>query len=148
MATYRFSMIRNTVTVERSIEEVFDYAAQFDRHSEWQEDLKSVTADGPPAVGATGSQTRQIGPRVHTTQWRMNAYERPTLLRWEILTGPMRPVGTMRFSADGVSTRVDFEMEMNPRGLMKLMGPIIDWQSRKVVAEQFAKFKDILEHPG
>ena len=29
-----FTMIRNTVTVQRTIEEVFDYAAQFDRHPE------------------------------------------------------------------------------------------------------------------
>jgi uncharacterized membrane protein len=142
-----FTMIRNTVTVERTIEEVFDYAAQFDRHPEWQDDLKSVTADGPLAVGVTGSQTRQVGRRVHTTQWRMSAYDRPSILGWEILSGPMRPAGTMRFSAEGTSTRVDFEMEMNPRGLMKLMGPIIDRQSQKVVAQQFAKFKDILEHP-
>ena len=140
-------MIRNTVTVQRSIEEVFDYAAQFDRHPEWQGDLKSVTADGPPGVGATGSQTRQIGPRAHTTQWRMSAYERPSILGWEVLSGPMRPVGSMRFSAEGTSTRVDFEMAMNPRGWMKLMGPLLDRQSQKVVAGQLAKFKDILEHP-
>ena len=140
-------MIRHTVSVARPIEDVFDYAAQFDRHPEWQDDLKSVTADGPPEVGSTGSQTRQVGPRVHTTQWRMSAYERPSILGWQVLTGPIRPTGSMRFSPEGTSTRVDFEMEMNPRGLMKLMGPLVDRQSQKVVAQQFAKFKDILEHP-
>ena len=139
-------MIRNTVTIEKSVEEVFDYAAQFDRHPEWQEQLKSSTADGPPGVGATGTGMRQIGPRVHTTQWRMSAYERPTILGWEILSGPMRPVGTMRFSADGASTRVDFAMAMHPRGLMKLIGPLIERQGQKIVAEHLAKFKDILEH--
>jgi uncharacterized membrane protein len=141
-------MIRNTVTVERSIEEVFDYAAQFDRHPEWQDDLKSATADGPPAVGATGSGTRQIGPRVHTTQWRMSAYERPRILGWEVLSGPIRPAGSMRFSAEGTSTRVDLQIELNPRGWMKLLGPLVERQSQKIVAEQLAKFKDILEHPG
>jgi len=140
-------MIRNTVTVERSIEEVFDYAAQFDRHPEWQDNLKGVTADGPPAVGATGTATRQIGPRVQTSQWRMSAYERPRILAWEILSGPMRPAGTMRFSAEGTSTRVDFEMELNPRGLIKLMRPLIERQGQKINAEHLAKFKDILEHP-
>ena len=140
-------MIRHTVSVARPIEDVFDYAAQFDRHPEWQDDLKSVTADGPPGVGSTGSQTRQVGPRVHTNQWRMSAYERPQILGWEIPSGPMRPAGTMRFSAEGTSTRVDFEMALNPRGLMKLMGPLIERQGRKMSAEHLAKFKDILEHP-
>ena len=140
-------MIRNTVTVEQPIEEVFDYAAQFDRHPEWQDDLKSATADGPPAVGATGSGIRQIGPRVHTTQWRMSAYERPTILGWEVPNGPSRPAGSMRSSTEGTSTRIDFEMEMNPQGWMKLMDPLLEWQSRRIVAEQLAKFKDVLEHP-
>jgi uncharacterized membrane protein len=140
-------MIRNTVTVERSIEAVFDYAAEFDRHPEWQDELKSVTVDGPPAVGATGTGRRQMGPRVITTPWRISDYDRPSLLGWEILSGPMRPAGTMRFSVEGNSTRVDFEIDMNPRGLMRLMGPLIERQGQKVVARQFAKFKDILEHP-
>ena len=59
----------------------------------------------------------------------------------------MRPAGTMRFSAEGTGTRVDFEMEMNPRGWMKLVGLLVERQSRKIVEGQFAKFKDILEHP-
>ena len=140
-------MIRNTVTVERSIEEVFDYAAQFDRHPEWQKQLKRATADGPPGVGATGSGIRQMGPRAHETQWRMTTYERPSILGWEVLSGPMRPAGSMRFSAERTSTRVDFEMEMNPRGWMKLMGPLLDRLSQRIVAGQLAKFKDILELP-
>lgn len=69
------------------------------------------------------------------------------ILAWEILSGPMRPAGTMRFSLEGTSTRVDFEMELNPRGLMKLMGPLIERQGQKINAEHLAKFKEILEHP-
>ena len=90
-------MIRNTVTVGKSVEEVFDYAAQFDRHPEWQDNLKSLTSDGPPAVGSTGTATRRIGPSVQTSRWRTSAYERPQIVGWEILSGPMRPAGTMRF---------------------------------------------------
>jgi len=140
-------MIRSTVTVEKSVEEVFDYAAQFDRHPEWQDDLKGATFDGPAAVGVTGTETRQMGPRVHTYEWRVSAYERPRILGFETLSGPMRPAGTVRFVAEGTGTRVDFEMALNPRGLMKLMSPIIERQVQKRNTVHFAKFKDILEHP-
>jgi uncharacterized membrane protein len=139
-------MIRHTVTVGRAVEDVFDYAAQFDRHPEWQDDLTTLTSDGPPAVGSTGIATRRIGPRVQTFGWRMSLYERPQIVGWEILSGPMRPVGTMRFSGEGTSTRVDFEIALKPRGLMKLIGPLIERQGRKMSAEHLAKFKDILEH--
>ena len=140
-------MIRNTLTVEKSIEEVFDYAAQFDRHLEWQDNLKGATINGPPAVGVTGTATRKMGPRVHTQEWRMSAYERPRIVGREILNGPMRPTGTMRFSAEGTSTRVDFEMALNPQGLMKLIGPLIERQGQKINTGYLAKFKDILEKP-
>jgi uncharacterized membrane protein len=139
-------MIRITVTVEKPVEKVFDYAAQIDRHPEWQDNLKGATFDNPVAVGATGTATRQIGARIRTFKVRVSAYERPRILGWETLTGPMRPAGTMRFSAQGDGTRVDFEMALNPRGLMKLMSPIIERQGRKIAAEDLAKFKDILEH--
>jgi len=139
-------MIRNTIVVERPVEEVFDYAAQFDRHPEWQDDLKTSTFDGPADVGANGTETRQMGPRVHTYQWRVNAYERPRIIGFETLSGPMRPAGTMRFSPENTGTRVDFEMALNPRGLMKLVGPIIERQVQKTNTEHLAKFKEILEH--
>ena len=141
-------MIRNTVVIERPVDEVFDYAAQFDRHPEWQDDLKDATFDGPAAVGATGTETRQMGPRVQTYEWRVSAYDRPRLLGFETLSGPMRPSGTMAFSAEGGGTRIDFQMELNPRGFMKLMGPLIARQVQKVNTEHLAKLKRILEDAG
>lgn len=139
-------MIRNTIVVERAVEDVFDYAAQFDRHPEWQDDLKAATFDGPAAVGASGTETRQMGPRVHTYRWRVSEYERPRVLGFETQSGPMRPAGKMLFMAEGTATRVDFEMVLNPRGLMRLMGPIIERRVQKTNIGHFAKFKEILEH--
>jgi len=139
------AMIRNTVVVQRPVEEVFDYAAQFDRHPEWQDDLKGATFEGPAAVGVIGTETRQMGPRVHTYEWRVSACERPRLLGFETLSGPMRPAGSMRFTAEGTGTRVDFEMVLNPRGLMKLMSPFIERQVQRTNTEHLATFKEILE---
>jgi hypothetical protein len=75
----------------------------------------------------------------------MSAYERPQVVGWEILSGPLRPAGTMRFAAEGAGTRVDFEMALHPRGLMTLMVPLIERQGRKESAEHLAKFKANLE---
>jgi uncharacterized membrane protein len=138
-------MIRNTIVVKRPIDEVFGYAAQFDRHPEWQEDLKAATIDGPAALGVTGTETRKMGPRVHTYQWRVSAYEPPHHLGFETLSGPMRPAGTMDFVSDGDGTRIDFQMELNPRGVMKLLSPMIERNVQKVNTQHLEKFKEILE---
>jgi uncharacterized membrane protein len=140
-------VITSSVVVNRPIEDVFEYAAQFDRHPEWQADLKSATFAGPAAVGATGTETRQMGPRAQSYDWRVSAYERPALLGFETLTGPMRPAGSMRFSAAAGGTCVEFEMALNPRGVMKLMRPVIERQVQRATDEHLQRFKEILEHP-
>ena len=86
-----------------------------------------------------------MGSRTQSYQWRVSAYERPRVVGFETLSGPMRPVGTMRFAAEGTGTRVNFQMEMNPRGLLKLMNPFIERQVQKANTLHFAKFKDLLE---
>ena len=138
-------MITNRVIVDRPIDAVFAYAAAFDRHPEWQDDLKEATFEGPAAVGATGTETRQMGPRVQTYEWRVSVFDAPNKLGFETLSGSMRPTGTMTFSPEGDSTRVDFEMELNPRGVMKLIAPFLGKQVQKSNDEHMAKFKANLE---
>ena len=138
-------MVRNSVLIARPVEDVFDYAAQFERHTEWQDDLKAATFDGPAKVGAVGTETRQMGPRTHTYEWRVTEYERPRLLSFETLSGSIRPSGRMRFVAEGTGTRLDFEMDLNPRGFMKLLAPFIERQVQKTNDAHTAKFKEILE---
>jgi uncharacterized membrane protein len=138
-------MIRSSIVVRRQVDAVFDYAAQFDRHPEWQPDLKGAEFDGPAAVGKTGVETRQMGRRTQSYQWRVSAYDPPHTLGFEALSGPMRPAGTMRFSPEGESTRVAFEMTMNPRGLLRLMAPIIERQVQRTTTKDLERFKAILE---
>lgn len=138
-------MITNTVRINRPVVAVFDYAAQFDRHPEWQSDLRSATIEGPAAVGVKGTETRQMGPRVHTYEWRVSEFDRPNRIGFETLTGPMRPAGTMTFTADGEATRLEFRMELNPQGLMKLMAPMISRQVQRTNDEHMEAFKARLE---
>ena len=138
-------MIHNSLVVGRPVQAVFDYAAQFDRHPEWQPDLKGAEFEGPAAVGKTGFETRQMGPRTRRYQWRVSEYEPPHTLGFETLSGPMRPAGTMRFTPDGESTRVSFEMVLNPRGFLRLMASIIERQVQRSTAADLERFKEILE---
>jgi hypothetical protein len=51
----------------------------------------------------------------------------------------------MNFSATGNGIQVAFEMELNPRGLMRLLSPMIERQVRKANTVHLDKFKEILE---
>jgi uncharacterized membrane protein len=142
-------MIKSSIVVDRPIEAVFDYAAQFEKHPEWQPDLRAATFTGPPSVGATGTETRKMGPQTHTYEWRVTEYSPSQRLGFETLSGPMRPSGTMTFTSEAADrTRVDFEMAMNPRGFMKVMAPLIERRVAKTNQEHLQRFKQLLESPA
>ena len=142
-------MIKNSITVDRPIDAVFDYAAQFEKHPEWQPDLKGATFTGPAAVGAVGTETRKMGPQTHTYDWRVSEYSRPERLSFETLSGPMRPSGTMIFTSESTDrTRVDFDMTMNPQGFMKVMAPFIERHVQKMNQQHLQRFKQRLETPA
>jgi uncharacterized membrane protein len=138
-------MITNSTVVNRPIEAVFDYAAQFERHPEWQDDLVAATIEGPPAVGVKGSETRQMGKRTQTYEWRVSEFDRPNRIGFETISGPVRPAGTIALTSQGDATRVDFQMEVNARGPMKLLTPLISRQIQRSVDAHQAKFKQLLE---
>ncbi len=138
-------MIRSAVTVHRPAEVVFDYAAEFDRHPEWQPDLTGATISGPAAVGVTGTETRKMGPRTTTYDWRVSAFDRPRRLGFETLSGPLRPTGTMTFTPEGEGTRVAFEMDLNPRGLLKALAPLIERRVQRDTDGHLLRFKDVVE---
>jgi uncharacterized membrane protein len=138
-------MITNSILINRPIDAVFEYAAQFDRHPEWQQDLKTSTLHGPSGLDARGTDSRQMGRRVQTYDWRVSEFDPPRRIGFEALTGPVRPAGTMSFTTDGDATRVDFAMAMNPRGFMKLLAPMIERKVQQANTGHLAKFKEILE---
>jgi uncharacterized membrane protein len=138
-------MIQNSILVNRPIDAVFDYAAQFERHPEWQPDLKSSRLDAPAAMGVTGTDTRQMGSRTRTYAWEVTELDRPNRIGFKTLSGPVRPVGSMSFHTEGDATRVDFQMAMNPRGLMKLLSPMISRQVQTANNDHMSKFKELLE---
>jgi uncharacterized membrane protein len=138
-------VVQSTIVVNRTIDAVFDYASHFERHPEWQPDLKAAEFEGPLRVGAVGTETRQIGPRVDTYEWRVSECVPPHRLSFETTSGPMRPAGTMVFRTEGEETRVDLEMALNLRGWMKLLAPVIERRVQNATSGHLALFKQRLE---
>jgi hypothetical protein len=63
----------------------------------------------------------------------------------EVIAGPARPTGVYTLRPVGPSrTEVTFALDLQPRGLMRLMGPAIARQVKKEVAS-LDKLKEILE---
>jgi uncharacterized membrane protein len=91
-------MIKGSIVVDRPIAAVFDYASHFEKHPEWQPELKAATFAGPLSVGAVGTETRKMGPQTSTYEFRVSECMPPQRIGFETTSGSMRPIGTMLFN--------------------------------------------------
>ena len=140
--------ISGTVTVARKPEDVFAYLDDFNKHPEWQSDVKStkVLTDGPTRVGTEVEELRQMGKRAMTTRWRVTAHEPPHRSTFETYEASMmKPSGVITVAAEGEGSRVTFEMEPNPTGVTKLLMPVIARQIRKSISNNLEHLKGNLE---
>ncbi len=96
--------------------------------------------------GAVYRQTlRGPGGRTIDGDYRVTVFERPERLDFEVVAGPARPKGSYVLRSEGPSsTSVAFALDLQPRGLMKLMGPMVERQMQKEVAA-LSELKRVLE---
>lgn len=66
------------------------------------------------------------------------------LIKFQVITGPARPVGTYLFKTLGSSTQVTLILDFQPKGLAKLMDPMITSSMQSEVA-MLSNLKSYLE---
>ena len=136
----------STITIDRSVKEVFDFLMDGDNNPAWRPgvaDIKRLTSK-PDAVGAKFKQGMK-GPT-----GRIDAYyeivkcEPNSLIEFRVTAGPARPTGWYKFVSKGKSTEVTFILDFQPKGLAKLMEPMINKQMAEEVAT-LSNLKSYLE---
>jgi uncharacterized membrane protein len=142
--------IRDSVEIARRQEEVFAYLDDLTRHSEWQDQLESVTleTEGPTRVGTRARERRRIGGRMQEQTYEITEHDPPRSFAFRALDGPVRPVGrgTVEAVGDGSSSRATLELDFEGHGLIgKLLRPLALRQARKLVPENQRKLKERLE---
>jgi uncharacterized protein YndB with AHSA1/START domain len=140
---------RQTVTVEHPIDDVFAFLADGLNEPKWRPDVRKVrlSAGDGHSIGSVWSQTmRGPGGRPIQGDYRITQVERPTLLAFEVIAGPARPVGSFTLTATGPSTtEVSFTLDLVPTGLMRLMGTMISKQVSKE-ADAIRNLPAAMEH--
>ena len=126
-----------SITISRPVNTVFDFVLDGTKNPLWRStvlDIERVPGK-PSGVGAVykqglkGPGGRRIDGDYEIVECRPNE-----LIRFQVISGPARPTGTYRFEADGDSTRVTFALHFEPKGLARLMDPMIARTMRSEVA--------------
>ena len=132
-----------SITIDRPIYQVFDFIAEGLNNPKWRPSVMDIQpVPGKPATfkqGLKGPGGRRIDGDYKITESKQNE-----LIRFQVIAGPARPTGTYRFEAVGNSTHLTFILHFEPKGLAKLMDPMINSSMRSEIA-MLSNLKTYLE---
>ncbi len=144
--------IVSTIDIAAPPRDVFTYAADPLRFSEWQDDV--VTArmeDGDPfTVGSRFATTRRIGGVARTMTQEISEVREPTTWAARGIDGPIRPSATITIEplAGGARSRVTFSLDFEGHGLGVTLLPLVRRMTERAAPRSYRKLKERLERPG
>jgi uncharacterized protein YndB with AHSA1/START domain len=141
-------MVKHSIGINRSAEEVFDYLDQVDRHNEWQGQLVSTTieTDRPVRVGTRIVERRNVPGGARDFRYEITEHDSPHTISFRGTAGLIRPVGTYTVSPTGESSlRMNSELDLKGHGIGKLFAPLALRELAKQVPLDQEKFKELLD---
>ena len=145
------SPITATADVDRSATDVFAYATDPTRFSEWQKGVVEghMDAPGTPSVGARCLTTRRIGFANRPVTAEVTHIDPPRTWSVRGIDGPIRAVVdlTVETVADNRS-RITISIDFQGQGIGKLLVPlVVRREARKEMPTNLATLKARLERP-
>ena len=126
-----------SITINRPVSTVFNFVLDGTNNPLWRPavlDIERVPGK-PSGVGAVYKQgLKGPGGRRIDGDYEIVESQPDELIRFQVIAGPARPMGTFRFEPAGNATRVTFALDLEPKGLTRLMSPMIASTMRSEVA--------------
>lgn len=145
----RESRFVNTVEVERPVEEVFAYLADFENVPEWNYAIVETTklSEGPVGVGTTYRQVRSV-PRRSEESFTVTIFEPDRRLVIEGTLGPFDAALEYLLEPTAAGTRLTNEVELRPRGILRMVGRLAGPRVMEAVGKNLGELKRRLETGG
>ena len=141
--------VNDSVVIARPVPEVFAYVADHENLPAWTVGVKEsqrLTA-GPPANGATYRVVGKLLGRSVESSYQITAFDRDRGFEGT-MTSPMFGFSERyRFESDQDATRVSMSAAVEPRGVFRLLTPIMTAGVRRQVKADHRRLKTLLEHP-
>jgi len=141
--------IITTADIDRPVADVFAYATDPSRFTEWQQGVVDGHMDGPqpPAVGAKCTMTRRIGGADRSSTSRLVRIDPPRAWRVEGTDGPVRAVVDLLVEpVTDTRSRLTISVDFTGHGIGKLLVPLmVRREARKEMPENMAALKQRME---
>jgi uncharacterized protein YndB with AHSA1/START domain len=140
--------VERTVTIERPIEEVFEYVSTPENDPTWiPSSLKHErTSPGPMRVGMTTQEDQKFFGRTSRDTWEVTEYEPPTVVAYRATSGQLPLLIRLWFEPVDGGTRMTHVIDMEPRGIFyKALAPMMPWAIQWGLGRVHRTLKDLLE---
>lgn len=138
-------------TIARPAEDIWKYAADIARHTEWMTvtDAQLTSGNGEQA-GARGRETMKLGPMTITADLEVVEADPGRRLRWRALpSAPFALDVVLDLTPDGAdATRATYRSTVGLRGLWRLAAPFIAMEGREGVKRELRLLKERVEAAG
>ena len=138
---------QGTVEIRRSPAEVFAFLSEGENDRRWRSgvlDIRRKSGHGRGAIYEQGVKG-PFGRRV-PADYEITSFEPDRRIGFRAIAGPVRPEGSYELTPADGGTRVTFALRAEPRGLAKLMSPMVARTMRSEVA-QLDRLRAVLEEP-
>lgn len=125
--------VTGSILIDRPIEVVFDYVADQTREPEYNPEMVSSErlTDGPIGVGTRFHAVMRSEGREMPMDIEVTVFERPTRMASHTELQPMEIDGALCFTREGRATRMTWDWELHPHGVLRLAGPMLTRIGRK-----------------
>ena len=139
--------IKGDIVIGRPEEDVFDYVADECNEPSYNPQMRVAEkiSDGPIGVGTQYRAEVVSGGRPVSMVIEFTAYERPRRLASRTTMSAMDIAYTLAFEPVPEGTRMRWSGEIEPHGMLKLMGPLVAWMGRRQELRIWTGLKDLLE---
>jgi uncharacterized protein YndB with AHSA1/START domain len=139
--------IDGEIVIDRPIDVVFDYVA--DQSNEPQYNPQMVRAEkitaGPVGAGTNFRSAVASGGRIAEMLIEITGYDRPRRLASTTTMQQADISYTLTFEPATPGTRMRWSGQVRPKGVFKLLGPLITWMGRHQEQRIWTSLKQHLE---
>lgn len=137
----------NSILINRSQKEIFDYVANPANAHKWQSQMLSVewTSEGPPGVGSRQrAVSRFLGRDIEVIS-EFTVWDPPHQHVFKIVDGPIQLEGGMKFEAIETGTTVTMSGQSDLSGVFRLAEGLIKKQMERQFDTNLEALKLLLE---
>jgi hypothetical protein len=139
--------IKGAIVINRPVDEVFDFVADERNEPRYNPRLRHAeqTSAGPIGRGTQfRAETSMLGRPVPMTI-QITAYDRPRRLASSTRLSTMDVNGTLTFAPVAGGTRMGWSWQLEPRGVFKLITPLVARMGRRQEESIWANLKQFME---